>query len=45
VDYLVYSASSSLTEEEELWDYPFYDVVKRMMLKKFDAWIEWNLYK
>ncbi len=45
IDYLVYSASTSLSEEKELWDYDLYEVVKRMMLKKFDGWIEWRLYK
>ena len=43
IDYLVYSASTSLSEEKELWDYDLYEVVKRMMFKKFDSWIEWRL--
>lgn len=43
LDYMVYSASSSLEEETKLWDFPLYEVYKRMMLKKFDSWIEWNI--
>ena len=43
LDYMVYSASSTLEEEVKLWDYPLIEVYKRMMLKKFDNWIEWNM--
>jgi hypothetical protein len=40
---MVYSVSNSLEEEIKLWDFPLYEVYKRMMLKKFDNWIEWNM--
>jgi len=43
LDYMVYSASTSLKEESELWDYPLIEVYRRMMFKKFDTWIEWNM--
>lgn len=39
-DYLVFSASSSLSEEKEIWESQFYDVIKRFMFKKFDNRIE-----
>ena len=45
IDYMVYSASSTLEEEQKLWDYPLEEVFKRMIFKKFGFWIEWNLYK
>ncbi len=43
LDYMVYSASSTLEEELKLWDYPLEDVYKRMMFKKFDNWLEWSM--
>jgi hypothetical protein len=43
LDYMVYSASTSLEEETKLWDYDLYEVYKRMMFKKFDSWIEFNM--
>lgn len=39
-DYLVFSASSSFSEESNVWEYQFYDVIKRFMFKKFDNRIE-----
>ena len=43
LDYMVFSASSSLEEENKLWDFPLIQVYKRMMFKKFDNWIEWTV--
>lgn len=40
LDYLVYSASSSFEEQQRMWDYPYVEVVKRMLFKKFDSFIE-----
>ena len=40
---MVYSASNSFEEEQRLWDADLFEVYKRMMLKKFDSWIEWNM--
>ena len=45
IDYLVYSASGSLEEESKLWDYPLEKVYKRMLLKKFDSWVEYSSYE
>ena len=39
-DYLVYSASDSLSEQKEIWNMEYSEVVKRMMFKKFDNWVE-----
>lgn len=43
LDYMVYSASSNFEEEQRMWDVDLFEVYKRMMLKKFDSWIEWNM--
>ena len=43
IDYMVYSASNSLEEEQKLWDFPLYEVYKRMTFKKFDSYVEWNM--
>lgn len=43
LEYMIYSASSTLEEESKLWDYPLYEVYKRMMFKKFENWLEWNI--
>lgn len=40
LDYLVYAASSSITEQKEIWDMDYVEVIKRMCLKKFDGWVE-----
>jgi hypothetical protein len=40
LDYLVYSASNSILEEPLIWDLRYYDVIKRMLFKKFNNWIE-----
>lgn len=40
MDYLVYSASSNITEEKIIWDMDYVQVIKRMMFKKFDNWVE-----
>lgn len=42
LDYLVYAASSSLSEQKEIWDTDYVEVVKRMCFKKFDGWIEYK---
>lgn len=39
-DYLVYAASSSLEEEVKVWETDYVKVVKRMLFKKFDNWLE-----
>jgi len=43
LDYLVYSASNSITEEPLIWNLRFHEVIKRMMFKKFDNWVESEL--
>ena len=43
LDYMVFSASSSLEEENKLWDFPLIQVYKRMMFKRFDSWLEWSM--
>lgn len=40
MDYLIYGASSNLREEEHIENLPLHKVVKRMMFKKFDSFIE-----
>ena len=40
MDYIVYSASSTLAEERDTWHRDYVDVIKRMMFKKFDGWVE-----
>lgn len=45
LDYLVYSASVSLSDEEKIWDMEYHKVFKRMMFKKFDSFIEESLSK
>lgn len=40
IDYFVYSASSSISEQKEVWDMDYVEVIKRMMFKKFDGWVE-----
>ena len=42
-DYLVFSASSSITEEEAIWNMRFSEVYKRMIFRKFDSFIEQSL--
>jgi hypothetical protein len=39
-DYTVFSASTSFSEEEELWLADFDKVVLRMMFKKFNNYVE-----
>lgn len=39
-DYMVYSISNSIIEEEKIWNMPYVEVFKRMMFKKFDGWVE-----
>ena len=43
LDYLVYSASNSLSEEQIIMDLELHKVFKRMMFKRFDSWIEEEL--
>ena len=43
LDYMIYSASSSLEEEKKLWDYPLEEVYQRMMFKKFDSFVEFRM--
>lgn len=40
IDYMVYAASESLIEEPLVWESDYVSVVKRMMFKKFDGWIQ-----
>jgi hypothetical protein len=39
-DYVIFSASDSLVEEERLWIMDWNKVIKRMMFKKFNNYIE-----
>jgi hypothetical protein len=43
MDYLVYGASSNLSEESEIENMEFHRVVRRMMFKKFDSYTEEKL--
>jgi len=40
LEYFVYSASTSLEEQTKLWDYPYVEIIKRMLFKKFDSFVE-----
>ena len=40
IDYMVYSASKSLSDEQAVWRMPFIEVVRRNLFKRFDNWIE-----
>ena len=40
IDYLVSSASSSISEQKIIWEMDYVDVVKEMMFKKFNGWVE-----
>lgn len=40
IDYLVYSASSSISEQKEIWQMDYVEVAKRLCFKKFDNWVE-----
>ena len=42
-DYLVFSASNSITEEEAIWNMRFSEVYKRMTFRKFDSFVEQSL--
>jgi len=42
-DYMIYAASESLQDEEVVANMEFHKVVKRMMFKKFDAFIQEKL--
>ena len=39
-DYMIFSASSSLEEEEKLWLMDWTKVIQRLMFKKFNGFIE-----
>jgi hypothetical protein len=39
-DYVIFSASGSLDEEEKLWLMDWTKVIKRMMFKKFNGFVE-----
>lgn len=41
-DYFVFSASNDFSEEKEIWESDFYEVIKRFMFKKFDNAVERN---
>lgn len=43
IDYMVYAASDSLTEEPIVWESDYVSVVRRMMFKKFDNWIQYKV--
>lgn len=40
IDYIVYNASTSAEEELKLWTFDYLFVIKRMMMRKFDNWVE-----
>lgn len=42
LDYIIYNASSSILEEEQIKQLPIEQVIKRMMLNKFEKWVEEN---
>ncbi len=39
MDYMVYTLSTSLEEEKKIWHSDYVDVIKRVMFKKFESWI------
>lgn len=43
LDYLVYSASNSFTEQKELWNTDYLEVFKLMMFKKFDNYVDYEI--
>lgn len=43
LNYLVYSASKTLSEEELLMDFELHKIFRRMMFKRFDSFIEEQL--
>lgn len=43
LDYLVYSASNTLSEEQIVKKLELHKVFKRMMFKKFDSYVEEQL--
>ncbi len=43
MQYLVYSASNTLSEEEIISNLELHKVFRRMMFKRFDSYIEDNL--
>ena len=43
MEYLVYSASDTLSEEETVVNLELHKVFRRMMFKRFDSYIEDNL--
>uniref|UniRef100_A0A6H1ZTE2 Uncharacterized protein n=1 Tax=viral metagenome TaxID=1070528 RepID=A0A6H1ZTE2_9ZZZZ len=45
LDYMVYTSSSSIKEEDFIWRMDFKTVVKRTMFKRFDNWVETEFYK
>lgn len=40
MDYLVYSLGSSITEQEKIWHTDYVEVVRLMMFKRFDGWVQ-----
>lgn len=40
MDYVVYSVASSISEQAKVWDMDHYEVMKTLMFKKFDGWLE-----
>jgi hypothetical protein len=39
-DYLVFRLSNSVTEEDAVWNTDYAQAIKRLMMMKFDNWIE-----
>ena len=40
LQYIIYSASNSILDEEEVKQLPIEQVITRMMLNKFEKWVE-----
>ena len=39
-DYMVFLASTSIVEEETVWNLPYVQVYRRALLQKFNNWIK-----
>lgn len=45
VDYMIYMVSNSIEEEEHNWNTDYRNVIKRLLFKKFDAFVEERFLK
>lgn len=44
LEYMVYSLSVSMSDEEKIWRTPYLDVIRRTMFNKFDNYVEKRFY-